>query len=216
MRADIPKQYLPLLGSTVLEHTLSRFLAHPRIEGVMLAISANDEWWPMLSPRLPAVRITLGGAERCHSVLNALLALDDDCNPQDWILVHDAARPCVRVSDIDRMLRELADSSCGGILAVPVRDTLKRCALDGAIEATVERAHLWHALTPQMFRYGLLRRALTQAIATNTLVTDEAQAIELLGEQPRIVEGHGDNLKITRPEDLRLAEIYLSVQRGET
>lgn len=212
MRADIPKQYLQLLGRTVLEHTLARFIAHPRITGVMVAISADDEWWPEIASRLP-VRTTLGGAQRCHSVLNALNALHDQCTADDWVLVHDAARPCVRCEDIDRMLAELADSRCGGILAVPVRDTLKRCGVGGVITATIDRAHLWHALTPQMFRYGLLRTALTQVIAQGAVVTDEAQAIELLGQAPRVVEGHGDNLKITRPEDLALAELFLRAQQ---
>ncbi len=212
MRADIPKQYLPLLGRTVLEHALERFIAHSRVAGVILAISADDEWWPLLAPLHPTVRVTLGGAERCHSVLNALNVLHDDCVADDWILVHDAARPCVRRTDIDRMLVELENSSCGGILGVPVRDTLKRCDSGGAIEGTVDRAQLWHALTPQMFRYGVLHRALSRVIASGGLVTDEAQAVELLGEIPRLVEGHIDNLKITRPEDLWLAALFLTAQ----
>lgn len=217
MRADIPKQYLQLLGKTVLEHTLERFSSHPRINGVMVAISADDEWWPALASRITmssAVRNTLGGAERCHSVLNALLALSHECEAQDWVMVHDAARPCLRAVDIDLLLDSLQDSACGGILGVPVRDTLKRCQPNGTIEATVERAYLWHALTPQMFRYGLLRSALTQAIAQGAVVTDEAQAIEGLGEIPRVIEGHGDNLKITRPEDLAMAALILRVQQG--
>jgi 2-C-methyl-D-erythritol 4-phosphate cytidylyltransferase len=213
MRTDIPKQYLPLLGKTVLEHTLERFTTHPKVTGVMLAIGADDDRWPQLAPRLPGIRTTLGGAERCHSVLNALTALGNECKPGDWVLVHDAARPCLWPSDIDLLLNSLQDSPCGGILGVPVRDTLKRCQSNGAIEATVDRAHLWHALTPQMFRYGLLCTALSQAIADGAMVTDEAQAVERLGESPRVIEGHADNLKITRPEDLAMAELILRARR---
>ncbi|NBQ89543.1 MAG: 2-C-methyl-D-erythritol 4-phosphate cytidylyltransferase, partial [Betaproteobacteria bacterium] len=136
--------------------------------------------------------------------LDALPAADTD-----WALVHDAARPCLRPADLARLIDQLAADPVGGILGVPVRDTLKRCGADGAIDETVDRASLWHALTPQMFRVGLLRAALREALAAGRLVTDEAQAVELAGHTPRMVEGHGDNLKITRPEDLPLAEWYL-------
>ncbi|MGH8596875.1 MAG: 2-C-methyl-D-erythritol 4-phosphate cytidylyltransferase [Gammaproteobacteria bacterium] len=216
MRSAVPKQYLPLLGCTVLEHTLDRFITHPRINGVIVAISADDERWPELARSRPSVRVALGGKERCHSVLNAMTALNAECAQHDWVLVHDAARPCVRSADIDLMIERLAHSSCGGILAVPVRDTLKKCTADGAIEATVERTRLWHALTPQMFRYHLLREALERAIDTGQPVTDEAQAIELLGGTPCVIEGHADNLKITRPEDLAIAELFLNAQRQAT
>ncbi|MGE0859914.1 MAG: 2-C-methyl-D-erythritol 4-phosphate cytidylyltransferase [Gammaproteobacteria bacterium] len=213
MGAAIPKQYLELAGRTVLEHTLARLAAHPRVARVVVAVSAGDEFYPALAPRLsPKVRDVVGGAERCHSVLAALdsLALVADLN--DWVMVHDAARPCVRTADLDRMLAELEQHAVGGILAAPVRDTLKRCDADGAIVATVDRSALWHALTPQMFRLGMLRDAISAALADGVLVTDEAMAIERAGLVPRVVAGHTDNLKITHPEDLALAAAILAAQ----
>ena len=211
MGGGMPKQYLPLLGRTVLEHTVARLANHPRVAGVVLVLAADDAWWPTIASKLPSVQTTLGGVERCHSVLNGLRALTA-AHANDWVLVHDAARPCLRATDIDRLLDELQDSPCGGLLALPVRDTLKRCTDNGAIESTVDRARLWHALTPQMFRLGALRAALENALITGLLVTDEAQAIEFAGGIPRVIEGSGDNLKITRPEDLKLAELFLLAQ----
>ncbi len=213
MGAAIPKQYLELAGRTVLEHTLARLAAHPRIARVVVAVSAGDEFYPALAPRLsPKVRDVVGGAERCHSVLAALDSLALVAGLNDWVMVHDAARPCVRTADLDRMLAELERHAVGGILAAPVRDTLKRCAADGAIVATVDRSALWHALTPQMFRLGVLRDAIRAALAEGVLVTDEAMAIERAGLVPRVVAGHTDNLKITHPEDLALAAAILAAQ----
>ncbi len=213
MGAELPKQYLPLLGQTILEHTLQRVARHPRISGVVVAVAADDEHWALLKPKLPPVRVAPGGPERCQSVLNALLALSPDAAPADWVLVHDAARPCVHVDDITRLIDQLADNPCGGILGMAVRDTLKRCSREGVIENTVDRTRLWHALTPQMFRYAVLRQALEAALAQGILVTDEAQAIELSGGAVHMVEGRSDNLKITRPEDLALAALLLRAQQ---
>ena len=212
MQAELPKQYLQLLGRTVLEHTLSCFAPHPKIAGVMLALASDDIRWPTLRVKSATIRTTVGGLERCHSVLNALIALAPDAAQHDWVLVHDAARPCLRRTDIDRMIETLHDGRDGGVLATPVRDTLKRCSAAGAIEQTIDRTGLWHALTPQMFPYASLRGALETALARGVLVTDEAQAIELTGAALRVVEGHADNIKITRPEDLVLAELYLRAQ----
>lgn len=210
MAADRPKQYLPLAGRTVLEHSLDRLLNHPRISGAVLAISSGDDYWPGLDyhPEKP-LWLAAGGTERCHSVLNALAALSEHAAETDWVLVHDAARPCVRSGDVDRLLDACAQHPVGGILAVPVKDTLKKAGPGGEIVETVDRADLWHAQTPQMFRLGELRAALEQALAAQVLVTDEASALECLGHKPLLVEGHADNLKITRPEDLALAEFYL-------
>ena len=213
MGSDIPKQYLELGGQTILQHTLARLLQEPRITAIVVALAADDAQGLAITKACgPRVRTTQGGAERCHSVLNgitALGALDDD-----WVLVHDAARPCLRVGDLARLIDDLVGgTACGGILGVPVKDTLKRCA-EGSIEATVDRSNLWHALTPQMFRVGVLRTALEAALAAGRIVTDEAQAIELQGLIPRMIEGHADNLKITRPEDLPLAEHYLRALTG--
>ncbi len=215
MGAPLPKQYLRLSDRTIIEHTLERFLSHPRIAGVTVAIAADDELWPAVATSLPQVHQVEGGAERCHSVLNALTSLRTTLNDADWVLVHDAARPCVHADDVTRLIDALMNEECGGILGTAVRDTLKRCAADGRIEATVDRVRVWHALTPQMFRYGWLHRALSTALASGTLVTDESQAIELAGGVARLIEGRADNIKITRPEDLALAECFLRAQAEE-
>lgn len=210
MRADRPKQYLPLAGRTVIEHTLQRFIDHPRIAGMVVALSAEDAYWPQLrvASDKPLLRVD-GGAERADSVLNALRALAREAAARDWVLVHDAARPCLHPSDLDALIVSLADDAIGGILAVPVRDTMKRADDQGRIARTEERTGLWHALTPQMFRLGALTDALERAAAAGASVTDEASAFEHLGLRPRLVEGRGDNIKITRPEDLALAEFFL-------
>jgi 2-C-methyl-D-erythritol 4-phosphate cytidylyltransferase len=158
------------------------------------------------------VRTVPGGAERCHSVLNALELLAGHAAADDWVLVHDAARPCLRPADLACLLDTLAEDPVGGLLAVPVRDTMKRADIGDRVETTVDRNGLWHALTPQMFRLQALREALGKAIAAGVLVTDEAAAMEWAGHRPRLVAGAGDNLKITRPEDLPLAAYYLERQ----
>lgn len=213
MGSAIPKQYLPLAGQSVIAHTLDTLLHHPRLTGVVVAISAGDEWWPEVAAGRvtdkPLLVVT-GGAERGHSVLNGLEALREQAHPEDWVLVHDAVRPCLNVADLDRLLTELADDPVGGLLAVPVQDTLKQADATGRVAATVDRSSLWRALTPQMFRLGLLHDALQEALARGLRVTDEATAMEAAGFAPRLVEGRADNLKITRPEDLALAEFYLT------
>ncbi len=213
MGAEIPKQYLSLVNKRVIEHSLERLSAHPRIGGVVVVLAPDDTWWQQLAlGDGPWPRRVDGGAERCHSVLNGLRALADEAGEEDWVLVHDAARPCVHPADIDRLFDELADHSVGGLLGRAVCDTMKRTDPSGNVRETVRRERLWHALTPQMFRLGLLTRALREAIVSGCLVTDEAQAIELAGELPRIVEGRPDNIKITRPEDMALAELFLRRQ----
>lgn len=217
MGADIPKQYLRLGGRTVLEHTLTA-LAGPltdigALAGVVVAISAEDPYWSGLSIELACPLLTApGGAERADSVLNALAALYEQAADADWVLVHDAARPCVRREDLATLIAELRDDPVGGLLAVPVRDTMKQADAEQRCAATVDRNRLWHALTPQMFRLGALRDALQTARAAGIAVTDDASAMEHAGLRPRLVEGHADNLKITRPEDLALAEFYLRQQ----
>ena len=211
MASDIPKQYLPLRGSTVLEHTLNTLFACELIEGVVLALSSEDVYWPEIAPRFSDTNLVCvaGGDERCHSVLNAVNHLRGIAETQDWVLVHDAARPCVRVDDVTALIETLADDVCGGVLGVPVADTMKRIGADGRVEGTVDRQSLWHAQTPQMFRLGLLQSALEQAIVQNRMVTDEAAAMEMAGYRPCMVHGHTDNVKITVPSDLALAELYL-------
>ena len=204
MRADRPKQYLQLAGRTILEHTLDCFLDHPRLKGLVLSLAADDPFWPALpcatDPRIQRVE---GGAERADSVLAGLLRLVElGAQEGDWVLVHDAARPNLARSDLDRLLAVLADDPVGGLLAVPARDTLKRIGADGRVAETVDRSLIWQAYTPQMFRFAALHRALADALVAGVAVTDEASALEWVGQAPRLVEGRADNLKITRPEDL--------------
>ncbi|MCW9024519.1 MAG: 2-C-methyl-D-erythritol 4-phosphate cytidylyltransferase [Gammaproteobacteria bacterium] len=216
MNAGLPKQYLPLCGEAVISHTLKRLAKHPAISGLMVAVSENDTFWDELDFELDKpLYSTQGGSERCYSVLNALRALANYADDNDWVLVHDAARPCVRSEDIHRLIDSLKDDVVGGLLAMPVKDTMKRATENHSVIDTVDRSNMWHAFTPQMFRLGMLREALERAIENNDLVTDEASAIELSGLQPRLIEGHADNIKITRPEDLVLAEFYLQQQEQD-
>jgi 2-C-methyl-D-erythritol 4-phosphate cytidylyltransferase len=215
MGVAIPKQYLPLAGMSVIVHALHTLLQHPRIQGAIVVIAAEDRWWP--SVRLdcgkPLLSVT-GGQERSHSVLNGLRALQAWARPHDWVLVHDAARPCLRRADLDKLLEALADDPVGGLLALPVRDTMKRADAQGRVIGTEDRNGLWHALTPQMFRLETLLTAAQRSMERGLAVTDEAAAVEHLGLQPRLVEGCADNIKITRPEDLALAEFFLARRNG--
>lgn len=215
MQADRPKQYLPLGNKTVIEHTLDRLLSMPAISGAVLAISEGDEHWPALDYRSDKpLLIAVGGKERSDSVLNALQLLQQQSAGKQtvWALVHDAARPCVRTADIQRLIEQASDEN-GGLLALPVRDTMKRAGLKGFIDHTVEREGLWHALTPQMFRLDLLLAALSQAQQQHLAITDDASAMEMAGYTPQLVEAHEDNIKITRAFDLQLAQLYLQQQR---
>ena len=219
MGMEIPKQYVRLHGRPILEHTLERLGNHPVIGGVVAALAPEDPWWPAVSitANAPIMR-TDGGEERCHSVLNGLrclIAPAVGARATDWVLVHDAVRPCVRPADIDRLIEETADHPVGGLLGLPVRDTMKHTNDRGEVEKTINRDGLWHALTPQMFRLGPLAEALGKSIEEGVLVTDEAQAMERSGFSPRMVEGHEDNIKVTRPQDLALAEMYLKSQAAE-
>lgn len=207
MGAECPKQYLQLAGKTILEHTLERLLAHPAIGQVIVALAPHDRWFDTL-PVAQDERILRveGGAERAFSVLNALHVAQGE-----WVLVHDAARPCLIHSDLDALIAA-AMTSGGAILGSRVRDTMKRSDAAGNIIATVEREQLWHALTPQMFPTDPLRRALEEGLALGATITDEASAMERAGFAVRMVEGRADNIKVTRPEDLSLAGLFLSQQ----
>ncbi len=209
--ADIPKQYISINNKTILEHTVGCFIERPDIAGIVIAISADDSYWPELELASDS-RITTapGGEERFHSVSNALQVLAGLADSNDWVLVHDAARPCLQQSAIDRLIAELAEHDVGGILGVPCRDTMKRVNADGGIVQTVEREQLWHAQTPQMFRLQTLSLALDKVIEQKLQVTDESMAIEMMGLQPKIVEGHHENIKVTHKDDLKHAETYLS------
>jgi 2-C-methyl-D-erythritol 4-phosphate cytidylyltransferase len=209
MGGDRPKQYLPLAGRPLIEYALARLASHPLIEGVVVAISAADPYWPHLAETLslsvPLVTV-IGGDERAGSVMNGLDYLASaGAADADWVLVHDAARPLLTRDDLDRLLDTLAGSPVGGLLATPVRDTMKRASRTGEVAETVPRDDLWHALTPQMFRLSLLRNSLSAALAAGIQITDESSAIEWQGHLPQLVEGRADNIKVTRPEDLVVA-----------
>ena len=216
MGSDTPKQYLELNNKTIIEHTLSIFDKHDSISEVVVAISEGDEYWPSLNIHLSKpLHVADGGKERCDSVLNGLKLLEGKAMDDDWVLVHDAARPCLRDEDLTLLLNTLDEHEVGGVLAIPVRDTMKRSNDNNIIEKTVDRENLWHALTPQMFRFSMLKDSLESALEKNEIVTDEASAIELAGYQPMLVEGHTDNIKITRPEDLELASFFLGQAQSE-
>lgn len=217
MRAARPKQYLPLLGRAMLWHTLERLGRYPRLRGLVVGIAADDAYWPTLATEIPNLLITyVGGAERAQTVLNGLRALETYAAPNDWVLVHDAARPCVRHADIDALLAAVAGHADGGLLALPLTDTIKRADHNGCVEDTVARAGLWRALTPQVFRLAALSDALESAMRAGVEITDEASAMEYSGARPRLVHGHADNIKITVPEDLALAELFLREQERES
>lgn len=213
MGADRPKQYLSLAGRPVMARTLSRLYAAFPAARLCLCLDADDARFDPAWVPFADWRRTPGGAERVDSVANALAAIAASAAQDDLVLVHDVARPCVTVEDLQRLLAALDDDPVGGLLAAPVADTMKRDDGAGRVAATAPREGLWHALTPQGFRYGLLREALATAAARGLAVTDEASAVEALGLSPRLVSGRRDNLKITHPEDLLLAERVLSAQQ---
>ncbi len=214
MGGEIPKQYLPLGGKTVIQHTLDCLLDHPQVKGAVVALAKNDGWWDKLQLNYskPILRAD-GGKERSDSVMNALERLSSEADREDYVLVHDAVRPCVRHGDLDRLLDIVKNDPAGGILARPSHDTMKRGDVNCRIDSTVDRRFLWHALTPQMFQLGPLIQAIRYARKSDLAITDEASAMELLGSRPQLVAGHTDNIKITRPEDLPLAEFFLRQQQ---
>ncbi|HIQ07692.1 MAG TPA: 2-C-methyl-D-erythritol 4-phosphate cytidylyltransferase [Thiotrichaceae bacterium] len=218
MQSTIPKQYLSLVGKTVLEHTLHCFSQHSDIAGIIIALHPDDPYWADLSIDIDLpLHIVDGGIERVNSVLNGLqcyLQLEG-VDPNSFILIHDAARPCLSQDDLNTLLAARAHcGQAGAILAAPVSDTMKRASAQNtqAIDHTVSRDRLWRALTPQMFPAQVLMDAITQANVQQALVTDEASALECCGQQPMLVEGSAANIKITRPDDLALAEFFLQQQ----
>ena len=214
MGAELPKQYLPLLGQPLIAHTLAVFAAAARIASIHVVISPDDGLWDELniatSPGLKLHRC--GGASRAATVLNGLQAMAGQLQEDDWVLVHDAARPGLSQASLARLLDTLQDDAIGGLLAIPLADTLKRADQAQRVQRTEPREQLWQAQTPQMFRYGLLKQALQQA---GGAPTDEAQAVEALGFSPRLVTGELRNLKITFPQDLAIAEAILLADTKE-
>lgn len=219
MQGAVPKQYVSLLGRPVIQHTLECLCAHAQVRGVFVGVAADDRHWSGLATELKHLSKLLGtfkgGATRAQTVFNGLRALAKHSKTDDWVLIHDAVRPCLRPADIDRLIAAVMGHADGGLLAVPVSDTVKRVDASGRVNETVVRADLWRALTPQLFRLDKLERALQQALARGADVTDEAAAIEAAGGHPLVVQGHPDNIKITVPEDLPLAELFLR-QQGRT
>ncbi len=210
--SEVPKQYLELAGRPLIHHALAALCQCERIEHVWVVLSPGDEWWgaydwTCLGSKLEAV--FCGGTTRAESVANGLSAVASVLADDDWVLVHDAARPCLSQEMLAALCDELADDPVGGILAVPVADTLKRAGADQRVAATETRDGLWQAQTPQMFRYGLLLKALAGSLG----VTDEASAMEAAGFKPRLVRADATNLKVTFPADLRLAELILKGEK---
>lgn len=214
-----PKQYLDIDGQPVLLHTLERLTSLPGLDSVVLVLGPDDTQWPAIAADRPeataALTLCTGGAERRDSVINGLESLSARASDDDWVLVHDAARPCVRVTDMLRLLQAVEHHPAGGILAVPVADTLKRSNAANAVAGTVERSGLWAAQTPQLFRYGPLREALSAAAGAQPF-TDEASAMESAGHEPLLVRGSQDNIKITWPGDLPMAALILKAQQLES
>ncbi|WP_417881244.1 2-C-methyl-D-erythritol 4-phosphate cytidylyltransferase [Vibrio sp.] len=218
MQANHPKQYLSLHDKTILEHTVENLLSHPQIELVVIAVSDGDEYFSDLGlAKADNVIRVAGGEERVDSVLSGLEYLSQNHVDQySWVMVHDAARPCLTHDDINKLINQCRQAHRGGTLAAPVRDTMKRsCVQNGlnTIEQTVERSQLWHALTPQLFPLIELKSALVDGLINQKVITDEASAMELSGYQPLLVQGRSDNLKVTQPEDLALAEFFLSQRK---
>lgn len=214
MGGETPKQYLSLRGRTVIEHSVSRILRHPQVDGVVVATREKDPWWPHLELAAHGgIATVTGDAQRSLSVLRGLDALDGRAADDDWVMVHDAVRPCIRAADIDRLIEAAAGGAPGAVLGIPARDALKRVDEWGRVLKSVDRGGLWHAQTPQVFRFGALRRALELAVANGeAAVGDESQAMEAQGVFAVMVEGHPDNIKVTWPGDLALAELYLAAQ----
>lgn len=216
MGSEVPKQYLPVRGRPLIYYAVAALCACPRIERVFVVLAPGDTlWtghdWQAFSSRLLPLRC--GGSERFESVLNGLRAVQEQVRSEDWVMVHDAARPCLDQTLLDKLIGEVGDDPVGGLLAVPVADTLKRADPENRVLATEPRAGLWQAQTPQMFRYGLLLQALT--LLDDTVPTDEAQAVEQLGFAPRLVASDARNFKVTYPRDLELAELILAHREGK-
>ena len=214
MATDIPKQYLLIAEQPVLQHSLQGMLAWGFLEKIVVALHAGDQRWASLPVAAnPALLTVTGGEQRCNSVLAGLEALLELAAADDWVLVHDAARPCVLREDVESLRNTLADDPVGGLLACPVAATVKRADAEGRSLDTLDRTGLWLAQTPQMFRYQVLLEALREAVKRGVAITDEAAAVEQSGLRPKLVVGAASNIKITQPEDLAFAELWL--QRGK-
>ena len=209
-RSTTPKQYLSLCGAPIILHSINRLLGVQNIEKLIVALHPEDKYWAKLNVDMPKVKTINGGEERYYSVLNAIEHLMEFAEKDDWVLVHDAVRPCLSELDLQKLIFELENEKVGGLLASPIVNTLKRVDENMEISKTIDRKQLWSALTPQMFRYGLLKKAFDEQKETGIFATDEAGAIEALGFSPKIVEGEKTNIKITQNTDLDLAGFIIS------
>lgn len=209
MQADRPKQYLTLGDQTILEHTLQRILSFALIESIAVPVASHDTYFDNFEiSKYPKILKCAGGSERFESVLNGLNhLLKNGATESDWVMVHDAARPCITQLDLQNLYD--ARSEHGSILGVQVRDTMKRTDDNANVLNTVERENLWHALTPQLAPIGVLKQCIDECVAKGKLVTDEASALEFCGLQPKMVAGHPSNIKVTRPDDLIMAQAFI-------
>ena len=205
----IPKQYLSLCGTPVLLHSIKRLLEIKEVEQIFVPLGSDDTLWKNLEFSHPKVKTITGGCDRSQSVINALEGLSNLAKEEDWVLVHDAVRPCVTEFDIKKIIREVRNDDVGGLLAYQVVDTIKELDDSDGVVKTIDREKLWCALTPQMFRYELIKKALRAAVLSDQPVTDEASAIEFLGLSPKIIPGEKSNIKITSAEDMLLAELII-------
>ena len=211
--ADKPKQYLPVSGKTILRHTLEKLHNIPWLESIVVAVQPNDQYFDQKDySDLKRLRITEGGSSRAESVYLGLESIKDSIADNDWVLVHDAVRPCVSIKDIENLKASLTVQDDGGILASPVRETVKRVNAENKILETVDRSDLWLAATPQQCKIVLLHDSLSRAFERNGTVTDESSAMEMSGYSMKVVQGSADNIKITHPEDLALAKLILESQ----
>ncbi len=215
MKADRPKQYLLLQNKTILEHTLEKLLEFSELKEIVLSVSKDDAYFSDLPIKSnPKITICDGGKERFHSVLNGLKTLLEKGVGRDaWVMVHDVARPCIRLQDLNNLFKNACEQ--GVILGQPVRDTMKRSNDNGMVISTVDRTHLWHALTPQLAPLGILYDAISKAIADGVNITDEASALEYVGLSPKMLAGHPSNIKVTQPEDLEMANVFLMLNSSD-
>lgn len=207
MQSQVPKQYLSLLGKSVLEHSIETLLSYPLIQKIVVVVSETDTFWPTLRDKFSQDRVlsATGGEWRHQSVYRGLQVLASIAASDDWVLVHDAVRPCLKQADVDRLIQTVGDHPCGGLLGIKVQDTLKTVDSQGRVQGTIDRSGVWYAQTPQMFRMNKLSYALERVIQEQHTITDEAGALQIIGEYPLMVEGNVQNIKITYPEDLLLA-----------
>ena len=212
--SKVPKQYLNLHGKTILEHSISAFIQSDRIAGIVFALHSKDSFFSNL--RIPSdnlqIHAVAGGETRAQSVLNALNFLQDHAQDDEFVLVHDAARPCLTLSDLHKLIDQCEVNKVGGILAIPMQDTVKQVEANNIV-GTIKRDKIWRALTPQMFKIGMLRDAIKKSFKDNVDITDEASAVEYAGYKPCIVKGDTRNIKVTMTEDIAIAGLFLQGER---